>query len=127
MKYRPEIDGLRSVAVIAVIVFHMDKIWLPGGFLGVDIFFTISGYLISLMILRECAHDQFDIWTFWKRRVKRLVPALFHVGANETFGKWLRQQQMIGNFPKLLPIYSSLPPCENTLSFLFIPQQNYRR
>lgn len=76
MHYRPEIDGLRSVAIIAVIVFHLDKTWLPGGFLGVDVFFTISGYLISLIIFQECARNEFGVWKFWKRRFRRLVPAL---------------------------------------------------
>lgn len=79
MKYRPEIDGLRAIAVIAVIVFHLDKSWLPGGFLGVDIFFTISGYLIASIILQEIASNEFSIWKFWQRRARRLLPALILV------------------------------------------------
>jgi peptidoglycan/LPS O-acetylase OafA/YrhL len=76
MTYRPQIDGLRAIAVIAVVVFHLDKEWLPGGFLGVDVFFTISGYLICSIILREISQNEFSIWKFWRRRVRRLLPAL---------------------------------------------------
>lgn len=76
MTYRPQIDGLRASAVIAVVVFHLDKAWLPGGFLGVDVFFTISGYLIASIILKQIASNEFSIFKFWKRRVRRLLPAL---------------------------------------------------
>ncbi|MAS96511.1 MAG: hypothetical protein CMO55_25260 [Verrucomicrobiales bacterium] len=82
MSYRPEIDGLRSVAVFAVLIFHLEKDWLPGGFLGVDVFFTISGYLITAIILRECEQGSFSLKNFWLRRIKRLFPALvFMVGS----------------------------------------------
>lgn len=55
VKYRPDIDGLRALAVMSVLIFHVDPSLLPGGFLGVDIFFVISGYLISLILFREQA------------------------------------------------------------------------
>ncbi|MFQ1047695.1 acyltransferase family protein, partial [Avibacterium paragallinarum] len=53
IKYRPEIDGLRAIAVISVILFHFNHHWLPGGFLGVDVFFVISGYLITKIIVTD--------------------------------------------------------------------------
>ena len=59
MTYRPDIDGLRAVAVIAVILFHLNANWLPGGFLGVDIFFVISGYLIGGILYRELSLTPF--------------------------------------------------------------------
>ena len=82
--YRPDIDGLRAVAVIPVVLFH-SKISLsgvglfPGGFVGVDIFFVISGYLISNILLHDISRDQFSILTFYERRIRRIFPALFTV------------------------------------------------
>ncbi|MEA5391582.1 acyltransferase family protein [Cyanobium gracile UHCC 0139] len=75
--YRPEIDGLRAVAVIAVLVNHLDPRWLPGGFLGVDIFFVISGYVVtsSLLARRDGSRWQF-LRRFYGRRIRRLMPAL---------------------------------------------------
>lgn len=77
--YRPDIDGLRAVAVLAVIVFHMRAAWLPGGFVGVDIFFVISGYLITRYILQELAADSFSLGEFYRRRIKRIAPAMLLV------------------------------------------------
>ena len=74
--YRADIDGLRAVAVLSVLVFHVAPSALPGGFLGVDIFFVISGYLISLILLREQADGRFRFRSFYARRVRRLFPAL---------------------------------------------------
>lgn len=59
--YRPDIDGLRAVAVLAVIVFHIDPRWLPGGFVGVDVFFVISGFLITGIVAREVEQGRFGI------------------------------------------------------------------
>ena len=75
--YRPEIDGLRAVAVIAVLINHLDPHWLPGGFLGVDIFFVISGYVVtsSLLARRDGSRWQF-LRRFYGRRIRRLMPAL---------------------------------------------------
>ena len=74
--YRPEIDGLRAVSVIGVILFHFAPNLLPGGFMGVDVFFVISGYLISKIIL--ASHESGDLWlrSFWYRRLQRIFPAL---------------------------------------------------
>jgi len=75
LDYRPGIDGLRAVAVSAVVVFHFG-LALPGGYVGVDVFFTISGYLISRIILQEMETDHLSIFKFWNRRLHRLQPAL---------------------------------------------------
>lgn len=80
--YRSDIDGIRAIAVLSVIVFHVNKSILPGGFVGVDIFFVISGYLISLHILRDLDSDRFSILEFYRRRVKRIVPAMLVVVAS---------------------------------------------
>ena len=76
MKYRRDIDGLRSVAVLSVILYHYFPPVLHGGFIGVDIFFVISGYLISGIIFSEIADNDFSILRFYRRRVNRIFPAL---------------------------------------------------
>lgn len=77
VEYRPAIDGLRAVAVLAVFLFHLNRRWLPGGFVGVDIFFVISGYLITSVILRDCERQRFRFGRFYQRRIARLFPAFF--------------------------------------------------
>ena len=79
MNYRPDIDGLRSVAVLPVIFFHAGLSIFSGGFVGVDIFFVISGYLITTIILSELQNDKFSIINFYDRRARRILPALFAV------------------------------------------------
>jgi peptidoglycan/LPS O-acetylase OafA/YrhL len=76
MTYRPEIDGLRAISVIAVLLFHVGKSWLPAGYIGVDVFFVISGYLITGLILHQIERGQFSIPNFYARRIRRLAPAL---------------------------------------------------
>lgn len=76
IKYRPEIDGLRTVAIIPVILFHLGFQWIQGGFLGVDVFFAISGFLITSIILREVQKDTFSLYDFGCRRIRRILPAL---------------------------------------------------
>ncbi|TWT92466.1 O-acetyltransferase OatA [Botrimarina colliarenosi] len=76
IRYRPEIDGLRAIAVLAVLVFHLNANWLRGGFLGVDIFFVISGYLISSIVFRECDSGRFSFADFWRRRIRRILPVV---------------------------------------------------
>lgn len=80
--YRADIDGLRGIAVLAVIAFHIDEGLLPGGFAGVDIFFVISGFLISRNILSEISDGRFSLLDFYRRRVKRIAPALLVVIAS---------------------------------------------
>ncbi len=79
VQYRPAIDGLRAVAVLAVFIFHLKRQWLPGGFVGVDVFFVISGFLITSILLREYEHNSFSLWKFYQRRIARLFPAFFTV------------------------------------------------
>jgi peptidoglycan/LPS O-acetylase OafA/YrhL len=78
-RYRPDIDALRGIAVLAVVVFHVFPDALPGGFLGVDVFFVISGYLITGILLREQADGSFSLSGFYGRRVRRILPSLIIV------------------------------------------------
>lgn len=77
LKYRPDIDGLRAVAILSVLVFHLRPWRLPGGFVGVDVFFVISGYLISAIVFAEIAGGRFSVLGFYERRMRRIFPALF--------------------------------------------------
>jgi len=85
MKYRPEIDGLRALAVISVIFFHAEFLiwgndWFKGGYIGVDIFFVLSGYLITRILLQELSEERkLSIWKFYERRARRILPMLFTV------------------------------------------------
>ena len=76
IKYRPEIDGLRALAVLPVLLYHIGFAGFSGGFIGVDIFFVISGYLITSIILREKTENDFSIGRFYERRARRILPAL---------------------------------------------------
>jgi peptidoglycan/LPS O-acetylase OafA/YrhL len=78
-EHRPDIDGLRAVAILSVLLFHVSTSALPGGFVGVDIFFVISGFLISGIIFRGLALDSFSYVDFYVRRIKRIFPALLAV------------------------------------------------
>jgi peptidoglycan/LPS O-acetylase OafA/YrhL len=89
LSYRPDIDGLRAVAVIAVLLFHAFPDLLPGGFVGVDIFFVLSGYLISTIILRDLEQGRFSLRDFYSRRVRRIFPALSLILAASLVGGWL--------------------------------------
>lgn len=75
LAYRPDIDGLRTVAVLPVLLYHAG-LGCPGGYVGVDVFFVISGYLIGSLIVRDCESGGFDFGRFWMRRIRRLFPAL---------------------------------------------------
>src|SRR6516164_4849014 len=75
--YRADIDGLRAVAVLLVFAYHLGTARVRGGFIGVDVFFVISGYLIGSIILNEIAASRFSLLSFYERRVRRIFPALF--------------------------------------------------
>lgn len=79
VKYQPHIDGLRAIAVMSVLIFHINSAWLPGGFIGVDVFFVISGFLITSIINREISNNTFSITNFYNKRVKRILPVYFTV------------------------------------------------
>lgn len=79
LTYRAEIDGLRAVAVVPVIFFHAGFAMFSGGYVGVDVFFVISGYLITSIILSEQQSGRFSLAAFYERRVRRILPALLPV------------------------------------------------
>src|SRR5690348_11417533 len=79
LKYRPEIDGLRAIAVLAVVLFHLGDKVASGGYAGVDVFFVISGYLITSLIRSEQQRGEFSLVSFYMRRIKRIAPALLAV------------------------------------------------
>lgn len=88
LKYRPEIDGLRALAVVPVILFHAGFGWFSGGYIGVDVFFVISGYLITSIILRDLDSGSFSIVNFYERRARRILPALFCMLSLVTVVAW---------------------------------------
>jgi peptidoglycan/LPS O-acetylase OafA/YrhL len=79
MKYRAEIDGLRALAVLPVILFHADASGFSGGYTGVDVFFVISGYLITGIIIKNIDEEKFSISDFYERRIRRIFPSLFFI------------------------------------------------
>jgi peptidoglycan/LPS O-acetylase OafA/YrhL len=86
--YRPDIDGLRALAVLPVMLFHAN-LFFPGGFVGVDVFFVISGYLITQIIERDLSAQRFSVLVFYQRRVRRIFPALFVMFAISTLMAYL--------------------------------------
>ena len=88
MDYRREIDGLRAIAVIPVILFHAGVPYFSGGFVGVDVFFVISGYLITSILFRDLKSGSFSFTHFYERRVRRIAPALFLVMFVSVFLSW---------------------------------------
>lgn len=88
VKYRTEIDGLRAFAVFPVIINHAFPNLMPGGFVGVDIFFVISGYLITCILIAEITQEKFSIFGFYERRARRILPALSVVVIFSTFMSW---------------------------------------
>lgn len=108
MKFRNDIQGLRALAVLFVFIFHLSSSYLPGGFIGVDMFFVISGFLISKIVLAKIDTNKFNIIDFYVSRVKRIVPACYFLLA----GVWvlflfLFANSEIGKF-KLSHFWASL-------------------
>lgn len=92
----PGLDGLRALAVVAVLLFHLHAAWLPGGFLGVDVFFVISGFLITTLLVREHARTgRVDLRGFWLRRARRLLPALLLVVVGSTLAARLVEGDLL--------------------------------
>jgi peptidoglycan/LPS O-acetylase OafA/YrhL len=109
--YRREIDGLRAIAVLGVLFFHAGVPFLPGGYVGVDVFFVISGYLITGIILEDCRRGQFSVLAFYGRRVRRIFPALIVVLACSLAAGWFL----------LLPINYEMLSKEAFAAALFVP------
>src|SRR3954447_26812846 len=76
LEYRPDIDGIRAMSILSVVGYHAYPDMVPGGFVGVDIFFVISGFLITRIIVHRLACDSFSVVRFYQRRVRRIFPAL---------------------------------------------------
>lgn len=89
LKYRPDIDGLRAIAILSVVIFHAFPSVLTGGFVGVDVFFVISGYLISSIIMKGVAASNFSFYDFYMRRVRRIFPALMVVLVSTFAAGWV--------------------------------------
>ncbi len=110
MIYRPDIDGLRAIAVLGVIFFHAD-FGCDGGFVGVDVFFVISGFLITSLIIKDLRAGNFSILGFWERRARRIFPALFVVTiATIIFGYFLllpRDFELLGGSVLWLSLFTS--------------------
>jgi len=84
-----EIDGLRSIAIVPVLLYHTGWSWMPGGFVGVDIFFVISGDLITRLLVGDIRAERFSLWSFYERRARRIMPALLLVIACTTMAAML--------------------------------------
>tara|TARA_R110002124_G_scaffold93182_3_gene236721 strand:- start:5998 stop:8016 length:2019 start_codon:yes stop_codon:yes gene_type:complete len=89
LKYRRDIDGLRCIAVASVILFHAKFPFTSGGFVGVDIFFVISGYLITSILQNDITKERFSLWRFYDRRIRRILPAYALVAIATTVAAWL--------------------------------------
>ena len=76
MQFRSDINGLRAIAVIAVVIFHFNAEWLPGGFAGVDVFFVISGFLMTAIIFNGIENNSFNLFKFYTSRANRIIPVL---------------------------------------------------
>lgn len=103
MKYRREIDGLRAVAVLPVVLFHAGVPGFSGGFVGVDVFFVISGFLLTTIIVDEMTAGTFSIKTFYEKRARRILPALVFVAAACVPAAWiLMNEYELGQFAETL-------------------------
>jgi peptidoglycan/LPS O-acetylase OafA/YrhL len=123
--YRAEIDGLRAIAVVPVILFHAGFSWFSGGYVGVDIFFVISGYLITSIILAEKRAGTFTLLGFYERRARRILPALFFVMLACLFPAWiLMSPVLLKDFSQTLaavPVFASNVLFWRLTSFYFDP------
>lgn len=121
MRYRPEIDGLRAIAVIPVILFHAGFELFSGGFIGVDVFFVISGYLITTIIISEMERGCFSLKKFYERRARRILPALFFVMAFTVPFAWMwLPPEELKSFWKSVAAVSTF-----SSNFLFLQESGY--
>lgn len=119
--YRSDIDGLRAIAVISVLIFHINEKWLPGGFVGVDIFFVISGFLITSQIIKQASTNNFTYADFYLRRVRRIAPALLTVLVATTIGAFvLLKPEKISAFANSLALQSLA-----LQNFVFLAEGDY--
>lgn len=103
MKHRPDIDGLRAIAVIPVVLFHAGVLYFGGGYIGVDVFFVISGFLITGILLEDIRKERFSIASFYERRARRILPALFIVLLFASIGAyWLLMPNEARDFGRSL-------------------------
>src|SRR5580658_3871859 len=109
LSYRPDIDGLRAIAVLSVLAFHSDFSKAAGGFVGVDVFFVISGYLISAIVFSEIASSRFSVIAFYERRIRRILPALFAMLAvsSAVAAVYLLPQELIDYAKSLFAVTAS--------------------
>lgn len=113
IQYRPDIDGLRAVAVLAVIFFHFNIPGFSSGYVGVDIFFVISGFLITSILTREITAGEFSIWNFYERRIRRIFPMLFFTSiiflvAGYVFFENVTYKNMAGNIATSSLFFSNI-------------------
>ena len=103
MKFRPDIEGLRALAIVPVVLFHACPSLLPGGYVGVDVFFVISGYLITSLLLQRLESGRYSIVSFYGARVRRIFPALFAMLALVTpLAVWLLSPAGLHDFGRIL-------------------------
>lgn len=95
LKYRAEIDGLLALAVLPVILFHSGVKWFSGGFVGVDVFFVISGYLITTILINDLENNRYSLMGFYERRARRILPALYVVCSCSLIAAWVTLDAMM--------------------------------
>lgn len=121
MEYRKDIDGLRAIAVIPVVLFHLGIPVFSGGYVGVDVFLVISGYLITSIIFRDIERGKFSITSFYERRIRRIFPALFTVlAATTTVSFWIYSPSELIRYSKSLASISLF-----SSNFLFLRESGY--
>lgn len=127
LKYRADIDGLRAIAVLMVVLFHMNADWIPGGFIGVDIFFVISGYIITSAIYPQIVNKEFSFNQFYVKRIKRILPLFYLVAMTSlVFAYWLYTPNDFMGFADSLRYASTFIAnvyFENTPVILLQPQK----
>ena len=123
MTYRKDIDGLRAIAVLSVIFFHLNPSWASGGFIGVDIFFVISGYLITNQIRKDLAENKFTLKKFYFRRIRRIVPPLLAMLITTSCFAWLiLEPEDIRSF-----VYSLIVQPFSLQNLVFLSEGDYFR